>query len=363
MTPYRATTPGRPVGARAVQRRAPAGGRARMRALAILAAVALALVLAGCAGSSSSNSILLYNGQHPQVTSELVAAFEKRTGIKVNVHTNDGIVLADQLLQEGSSSPADVYLTENSPELVTIDEHGLFTKLASSTLAQVPARFQAANGNWVGIARRISALAYDPSLVSAGSLPKSVLELAQPQWKGKVAIAPTDSDFPPLVGAVIAAYGRQAAINWLAGLKRNAQLYQDDESVVAAVNRGDVATGIINHYYWYRLRTELGASKMHSSVYYFPNRDVGSVENISGAGVLASSSHQRDAQAFVSFLVSPEAQQILAHGYDFEYPARPGVAPNPQLTPLSVIEPASLGANALGNDQPAARLIEESGLA
>jgi len=127
MTPYRATTPGRPVGARAVQRRAPAGGRARMRALAILAAVALALVLAGCAGSSSSNSILLYNGQHPQVTSELVAAFEKRTGIKVNVHTNDGIVLADQLLQEGSSSPADVYLTENSPELVTIDEHGLFT--------------------------------------------------------------------------------------------------------------------------------------------------------------------------------------------------------------------------------------------
>ncbi len=65
------------------------------------------------------------------------------------MHTNDGIVLADQLLQEGRSSPADVYLTENSPELVTIDEHGLLARLAPATLAQVPARYRAASGRWV----------------------------------------------------------------------------------------------------------------------------------------------------------------------------------------------------------------------
>ena len=64
---------------------------------------------------------------------------------------------------------------------------------------------------------------------------------AQPQWKGKVAIAPTDSDFPPLVGAVIATHGEAAARDWLAGLKRNARIYQDEEAVVAAVNRGDVS--------------------------------------------------------------------------------------------------------------------------
>jgi iron(III) transport system substrate-binding protein len=279
------------------------------------------------------------------------------------VHTNDGIVLADQLLQEGSSSPADVYLTENSPELVTIDQHGLFAKLAPSTLAQVPARYRPVSGSWVGIARRISALAYNPSKVTRAALPKSLLELEDPQWKGKIAIAPTDSDFPPLVGAVIAAYGKPAAAKWLAGLKRNAVLYQDDESVVAAVNRGDVATGIINHYYWYRLRLELGRQKMHSAVYFFPNHDVGSIENVSGAGVLKSSTRPADAQAFVRFLVSPKAQEILSHGYDFEYPARPGISPNSQLTPLSAIQPATLGANALGNDQPAAQLIEEAGLA
>lgn len=325
--------------------------------------LAFAGPLAGCASSTGGRSILLYNGQHPQVTTALVAAFEKQTGIKVNVRTNDAIVLADQLLLEGSSSPADVYLAENTPELVTLDQHHLLGRLDSSTLEQVPARYDASSGDWAGIARRISALAYNHSLVSTAQLPKSILELAKPAWKGKVGVAPTDSDFPPLVGAIIATYGKQAAVDWLAGLKRGAQLYQSEESVVSAVNRGNVATGVINHYYWFRLQLELGAHAMHSALYFFPHHDVGSLENVSGAGVIATSKHPREAQAFVRFLLSPTAQQILAHGYDLEYPTRPGIQPNSQLPPLSSISPAPLGANELGNDQQAAELIQESGLA
>jgi iron(III) transport system substrate-binding protein len=327
-----------------------------------LAAAGIALPGLGCGADSSTPSLILYNGQHSQLTNALVTAFTKRTGVQVEQRTNDGIVLADQLLQEGSDSPADIYLTENSPELVTLDQHHLLAKLDPSTLAQVPAADSAPTGDWVAVALRIGGLAYDPSLLPPTALPKSVLALAEPRWKGKIAIAPADSDFPPLVGAVIATYGTKVAQQWLAGLKRNAQIFQTDEAVVAAVNRGDVATGLINHYYWYRLRLEIGASAMHSSVYYFPDHDVGSIENISGAAVLASSAHKREAQRFVAFLVSHAGQEILAHSADFEYPARPGVRPNPALRPLSAISPATLGPVRLGNDQQAARLIEQSGL-
>jgi iron(III) transport system substrate-binding protein len=337
--------------------------RHRGRAGGVAAALLLSLGLAACGGAGSSNSLVLYNGQHPQVTAELVSAFERQTGIKVNVRTNDGIVLADQLLQEGSASPADVYLTENSPELENLEQHGLLAKLEPSTLAQVPSRYDSQRGEWAGIALRISALAYDPSLIAAAHLPTSLLELAEPRWKGKLALAPTDSDFVPLVGAVIATYGEQAAVQWLAGLKRNGALYQSDESVVAAVNRANAAVGIINHYYWYRLRLEVGASGMHSALYFFPNHNVGSLENISGAAVLKTSKHPHEAQAFVKFLLSDGGQQILAHGYDFEYPLRPGIAPNPQITPLAKIAPAALSPAVLGNDQQASELIQESGLA
>ena len=228
------------------------------RLVAAAAVVALAVALAGC-GGTAPNTIVLYNGQHPQLTSALVSAFTHQTGIHVSVRTGDGIVLADQILQEGSNSPADVYLTENSPELMNLQQHGLLAKLPASITDQVPQRDDSPAGDWVGIALRVSSLAYDPARIARAQLPASILQLEQPQWKGRIAIAPTDSDFVPLVGAIVATYGETAAVNWLNGLKRNAQLYQDDESVVAAVNRGAVATGIINQYYWFRLRLQAGA--------------------------------------------------------------------------------------------------------
>jgi len=206
----------------------------------------IGLALTGCGGDGPANTIVLYNGQHPQLTSELVQAFTRQTHIHVSVRTGDGIVLADQLLQEGSSSPADVYLTENSPELMNLEAHGLLARLPDGILAQIPARERSPAGDWVGVALRVSSLAYDPARVPASQLPSSVLALAQPQWKGRIAVAPTDSDFPPVVGAIIATYGRSVAAHWLAGIERNAQTYQDEEGVVAAVNGGDVAAGLVN---------------------------------------------------------------------------------------------------------------------
>lgn len=337
--------------------------RARVRIVAaIVGALVCAAAAAGCGGSGDPNSIVLYNGQHPQLTEALVSKFEKQTGINVKVRTNDGVVLANQLLQEGPASPADVYFTENSPELETLDQHGLLTKLRGSTLQQVPSQDAPPSGDWAPVALRISGLAYNPKLIPKSSLPSSILDLAQPAWKGKIAVAPTDSDFPPLVGAVTAQYGSAAAKEWLAGVKRNAQVFQTDEAVVAAVNGGRVATGVINHYYWYRLRTEIGSSGMHSAVYYFPGHNVGSIENISGVAVLKTSKHPQLASAFAKFLVSEPGQRILAQGDDFEYPARPGVAANSQLPPLSSLSPATLGVVKLGNDQAAAKLIQQSGL-
>ncbi len=147
-------------------------------------------------------------------------------------------------------------------------------------------------------------------------------------------------------------------------MKRNGSLYQSDESVVAAVNRGDVAVGIINHYYWYRLRLEVGQAAMHSALYFFPNHDVGSLENISGAAVLKTSKHPREAQEFVKFLLSPTAQEILARGYDFEYPLRPGRQAEPaDRTAARRSRRRDSTRRSLGNDQQASELIQESGLA
>jgi iron(III) transport system substrate-binding protein len=337
--------------------------RGSIKRLSVIGAlVACCAVVTSCGGSSSSGTITLYNGQHAELTSLLVAAFEKKTGVKVKIRTNDSAVLADQLIQEGDASPADVYIAENSPELMELQRRSLLAQLPGSILGRGSPRDNSPTGAWVGMALRVSSLVYDPARAPRSQLPASLLDLAGPQWKGKIAVAPTDSDFPPLVGAVIATRGEAAARSWLAGLKRNARVYQDEEAVVAAVNRGDTATGVINSYYWYRLQLELGKKAMHSALYYFSPKDPGAAVNISGAALLASSRKQQNARRFINFLVSKAGQQIVAKSDDFEYLVRRDVASSDVLPPLADIGHTSLSVASLGNGELAARLIRQAGL-
>lgn len=328
-----------------------------------------ALVVAGTAlapmggGAAEPVTLTLYSAQHHQMVDMLTEAFTKETGIKVRVHSGEAPEIANQIAQEGKQSPADVYFTENSPELTLLDEKGMLAKIDPTTLAQVPARYSAADGDWIGVLGRENVLAFNPSMIQESALPASLLDLAKPEWKGKVAIGPTDADFLPLVDAVAVLKGRAAALDWLKGLKRNAQVFEDDEGVVAAVNRGSVATGIINNYYWARLRAEEGADKMHSRIHHFTGHDVGALVNVSGAAVLKSSEYPDAAQKFVAFLVSKPIQEMLGKSdVDYEYPLAKGVQPNPLLKPFDQLQPPDISMLQLGDDQQAARLLREAGL-
>lgn len=323
--------------------------------------LAVAALLALAPGARAA-TLTLYAAQHQQLVSMLTDAFTRQTGIAVRVRKGEAPELASQIIREGRASPADIFFTENSPELVLLDEKGLLAPVDRATLAAVPATYSAPDGHWVGVLARENVLAYNPSMIAEDRLPASLLDLAQPQWKGKVAIAPTDADFLPLVEAVAVLKGREAALDWLRGLRTNAQVYDDDEGVVAAVDRGAVATGIINNYYWARLHAEEGATS-RSRIHHFGGGDVGALINVSGAAILQSSKNNALAQRFLAFLVSrPVQQRIGASDIDFEYPLAPGAAPNKLLKPFDQLQPPAISVTQLGDDQDAAKLLREAGL-
>ena len=329
----------------------------------LLPVTMLACGLAFAPGLAQAQTLTLYSAQHEQVVDMLTAAFTQSTGIEVLVHEGEGPDIASQILQEGSDSPADVFFTENSPELILLDEKSLLAPVDTATLARIPGKYNAADGNWVGVLARENVLDFNPSMIQASALPASLLDLAKPAWAGKVGIAPSDSDFLPLVSAMIKQQGKPATLAWLQGLKANGKIYQDDESVVAAVARGDVATGIVNNYYWARLDTDLGPAKIDSKIYHFKNGDIGGLINISGAAVLKSSHNQAAAQKFLAFLVSQQAQVALGQSeVDFEYPLAPGVAPNKLLTPFKELQPPAVSVSQLGDDQDAGTLLQQAGL-
>ncbi len=340
-----------------------ARGRRRWGA-ALAAVVAAGGLLAACGSSGSANSITLYNGQHEQTTDSLVARFEKVTGITVNVRSDDEDTLADQIVTEGSRSPADVIYTENSPVLEYLQGRGLLTKVDPSTLSHTPSRYNSPGGDWVGVSARVSVLIYNPSLIARDRLPTSVLQLADPRYRGELAFAAGETDFQPIVTSVVHTYGTAAALRWLEGIKANAgsHVYPDNETIADEVNRGAVAFGVVNQYYWYRMRAEIGAADIHSFIAYFAPYNPGYVLDVSGAAVLRSSAHQADAQRFLAFLVSTQGQEIIAHSTSFEYPIASGVTTAQPETPFDRLQPNPITVAQLGDGSTAIALLKEAGL-
>lgn len=350
------------------------GGCSGLTAAAVLVVVGLVATACGSLSSSAGGSgqsgsqtqtLTLYNAQHEQTTDAMITAFTKATGIKVRVDNNDEDDLTAQIELEGSRSPADLFYTENSNWLEQLDRKGLLAKVDASTLANVPQADSASNGQWVGVSARISVMVYNPSKVSASDLPTSVLDLAQPQWKGKIEIAPAETDFWPIVSSIAQTKGQAVALAWLKGLKANAgsgAAVPDNETLTSDVSQGTTDLAIINHYYYYRLEAEVGKGSVNAKVAYFAPHDPGYLENISGAAILKSSQHKAEAQKFLDFITSVAGQKVLAAGESFEYPIHPGVAANPELTPLDQLQPSSFTPADLGTGLDAKKLLQESGL-
>ena len=297
-----------------------------------------------------------------------MTAFERQTGIKVNVRNDDEDTLANLIAVQGSRTPADVFYTENSPPLEFLQEKGLLSKVDPAILALTPSRYNSPDHDWVGVSARVSVIVYNPSLIAASRLPSSVMQLADPNYRGKLALAPGETDFQPIVTSVLRTYGHAAALSWLTQLKANAasHLVPDNETLVSEVNRGQVAFGVINQYYWYRLKAEIGAAAMHSRLAYFAPRDPGYVIDVSGAAVLKASTHQAAAQKFLAFLVSRQGEEIIARAagneQSYEYPLGSGVTTSAPETPFGQLQPNPVTIADLGDGAAAIDLLRQAGL-
>ena len=270
-----------------------------------------------------------------------------RPGSRSRCETAATRELGNQLVQEGARSPADVFLTENSPAMALVDAARLFASVDPDTLAQVPESFRPANGNWIGIAARSTVFAYDKTKLDETELPASMLDLADPDWKGRWAASPTGADFQAIVGALLELRGEADTKSWLAAMKTNVVSYRGNSTAMKAVNAGEIEGALIYHYYWFGDRAKTGENSKNVALHYFRHQDPGAFVSISGGGVLASSKHPEQAQAFLHWITGKGGQDILRTGDSFEYAVGVGALSNPALVPLAdldapAVEPSEL---------------------
>ena len=345
----------------------------RTNALAGIALLATAtLGLAACGSGSAtpaatgadaagSGEITVYNAQHESMTKAWAEEFTKETGIKVTMRQGSDTELSNQIVQEGAASPADVFLTENSPAMAQVENAGLFADVDKATVEQVPAEFRPSTGKWTGIAARSTVLVYDKAKLTEDKLPKSMLDLANPEWKGKWAASPSGADFQAIVPALLELKGEAATEEWLKGMKENFKAYKGNSTAMKAVNAGEVDAALIYHYYYYGDQAKTGENSKNVTPYYFKNQDPGAFVSVSGGGVLKTSKNKEAAQAFLKFITGKKGQEILQKGTSFEYAIGSGVPANEKLVPLAELQAPAVDPAKL-NSEKVTELMTKAGL-
>ncbi|WP_395653379.1 iron ABC transporter substrate-binding protein [Phycicoccus elongatus] len=315
---------------------------------AVVAVAALALAACGSGDSATGEAALdpskltIYSAQHANLVDAWVKGFTADTGIQVQVRQGKDSSMGNQLVAEGDKTQADVFLTENSPAMTVVQNAGLLSPVEQSTLDQVSQQYRPSSGEWVGIAARSTVLIYNPSKISEADLPASMLDLADPKWKGKWGAAPSGADFQAIVSGVLQAEGADRTETWLKGLKENAKVYQNNIATMKAVNAGEVPMGIMYHYYWYRDQALTKEGSANTKLHFFKGEDVGAFVSVSAGGVLKASTKQADAQKFLAWVTSAKGQEALVSSKSMEYAVGEGVASDPALPPLDSLQAPSI---------------------
>jgi iron(III) transport system substrate-binding protein len=331
-----------------------------------LFAVVLALfatILTGCSSSDEQatdvTEITVYSGRSEEFIAPFFAQWEAQSGITLNIRYGDSAELAAQILEEGSNSPADLFLSQDAGSLGAVSEAGLFTQLSDAIASGIPATYVAANRNWVGVTGRVRVFAYAPDRVKV--LPQSVTDLTKPEYKNQIGIAPTNASFQAFLTALIENKGAAFAKNWLKALQANGvKIYAKNSAIVEAIDKGEISVGLVNHYYIWEVSEGLGRAINVKNGFFAPG-DLGNLINVSGAGVLASSKKVSAAEDLINFLTSAASQAKFVSD-THEYSLISGAAAPAGVPALDQIGAPAVDLNTLKNIKQTQDLLIEVGL-
>jgi iron(III) transport system substrate-binding protein len=310
------------------------------RRLAALAAAALVPLMLAC-GSDDPSTVTVYSGRNESLIGPILAQFTQETGIPVEVRYDGTPAMAATLLEEGSRSPADVFIAQDAGALGALEAAGLLEALSNEVLSKVPEAYRSPSGRWVALSGRVRVLVYNTDRLTPGQLPDSILDLTDEEWRGRIAWAPTNASLQAFVTALRVMHGEDRARAWLEGMKANGVVdYPNNSSIVEAVARGEVDLGLVNHYYLFSFLRDQGESFKARNYYTAPG-DIGTLVNIAGAAILASSDAKPEARRLVEFLLSEQAQRYFAE-QTFEYPVVEGVPSSADLPSLASLEPPAI---------------------
>jgi iron(III) transport system substrate-binding protein len=334
----------------------------RLAGLAALAAAAAAL-LAGCGGGDEgAGTLTVYSGREEELVAPLFERFEEQSGVDVEVRYGDSAELAATIAEEGDGSPADVFFAQDPGSLGAVADEGLLEQLPSNLLERVDERWRDDDGRWVGTSGRARVVVYNTDALAEDEVPDSVFDLTDPQWTGRIGIAPTNASFQAFVSAMRLDVGDERTRRWLEDLQANdPKVYEKNTPIVEAAAAGEIDLGLVNHYYLYLVREEQPGAPVAN--HFLEEGDPGALVSVAGVAVLESSDDREAGEELVDYLLSEEGQRFYVdEAEEAEYPLVDGIDANEGLPPLDSLQGPDVDLTELGAElESTLELLRETG--
>ena len=343
-----------------------------MRCLTAVLALLLIIPFAACTSDSDesgtdSEPLVIYSGRKSVLVDPLVEQFTGATGIAVEVRAGSDAELLAALQEEGNRSPADLFWANTAGVLGAAGEAGILAQLPDSIRSK-PDGYVPSSGLWAPVTVRFRVMAYDPGRVTPEFLPSTVMDLPNNDaLRGQIGWTPTYSSFQDFITVMREIHGEEATRTWIEGMKAlEPKAYPSNTPMLEAMMAGEITVGLTNHYYI--LRVLHGGDEDLSddppvATHHFATGDTGNLALVTGAGLLNTGSQREKALAFISYLLTEDAQSFASETVR-EYPVVRSATVPEYL--LSFEEAAALGPafdfERLRNLEGTLDLLREQGL-
>lgn len=330
------------------------------RLVAVAALVAPAMGLCSCRGSCRDRAkpaqrrVVLYCSADQQYAEEVIAAFEKRTGVKVlaryDTEAGKTVGLVQRIRSEAAAPGADVFWSSEVFHTIRLAREGLLAPYSPADASRRAKVYNDAGGLWHGFAARARVICYNTLRVSPDEAPRRLEDLLDAKWAGRCVMA--DPAFGTTGGDVaswFAHYGDQRAMEILRGLKANDMILADGNSTavrMVATGQADICLTDTDDVY------AAVRNGWPVAMNYLDQGGDGVLTIPNTVAVIAGGPHPAEARLLAKFLLSGEVEIMLAESDSHNIPTLPGLAG--RFARYAVARPLSISYQNIADKLPTA---------
>jgi iron(III) transport system substrate-binding protein len=291
---------------------------------------AFCLVAAGC---SRPNRVTIYCALDREFSERLLERFARETGLTVaprfDTEANKSVAIVEDLKREKDRPRCDVHWNNEIIGTIRLQRAGVLEPYDSPSAAGYPGWSRAKDRTWQAFAARARVLIVNTKLLRPEDYPKSILDLAKPPLRGRVAMAkPIFGTTATHAACLFEVLGPARAEQFFRDLKANAvQIVPGNKQSAERVGRGEYPCGLTDTD---DAMAEIKAGRPVEVVYLdteahpeFPR--LGTLYIPNTLALIRGAPNPDGGRKLIDYLLSPEMEQALAESASAQIPLNPQV--------------------------------------